>query len=790
MSTSKKTIPVANAEAIPVEIPVAEAIPVEIPVAEAEESNSSGFAGRAKGFFRSIDPNEEPPKLRVVDKPKNSAIIGKYISQKFKKKYGDSIKDAGKDMQNGFNYVLDNHKNKFVIKIQETFIRVLTIMTTVSINSNEINFKRIFLTKILEKLENNKALDNSPDDVLSTNIIHKLKNIINNYLIRGGDGETLTSEMECFVSNHTNEMIESYLNPNVDIQTVSDEIVHHLQDSIQTHFSNPNIRMETCNQINESVNFFMGSILDIICEWGDPQETFYVLLDDSVVQGFIQSISKKDGRLKTTLDNKATLDVDKTTNIIKFLNNIDLKNVKSMSPPSALDKINTRLASLLGSMLGSTETTNKKGQVGGGDNLSPSDFYLDDILANIANDAYDDMKKTPIDIAAITTNILAIVNNSLLKLQTNANINTVIKEKVLGFMRHMFGCLFGLFNDKMKLHLMANHIFIDNKDNIDSISTDAEKTETSYTGSLTKLINPVFLSEHITRNYISVSKPPESLIFNTTPQNADKAVNRSVFDIMIEPMYGAMASNQTQTKIQKQMVDYIQRIFLNLIPQDKKNVLTNYIYLPGSMAQMVLSRAKQLSKGKSSNIQSFVLFYLLKKYLYWGAGSTSLMVSVNPRIAQFAKRDKPTPEEYMNEFNKVYTSNTVKQTEVNNLMSTKAAVERVMSKPVDKISSLASGIKQEWEQDRKRSESRQDQRRIDNETQLKELGNTPKSVVKRRLPTKEEIDEAAKSRTTFGKQTQKLTRYQKTPRKEPTKSTGGKRTRKRRLHTRRRTRKH
>jgi hypothetical protein len=266
---------------------------------------------------------------------------------------------------------------------------------------------------------------------------------------------------------------------------------------------------------------------------------------------------------------------------------------------------------------------------------------------------------------------------------------------------------------------------------------------------------------------------------------------------MIEPFYGAMDSPSTQGQIQTQIVQRMKRLFTEFANVDKppiKSVIANYIFLPGSMPQMVLTRAKQISKGKADNIQLFVLFYLLKKYLYWGAASSRLGFSANPRLAQFKKDDKPTADQYMDEFNTNIKN--VERKNITNLMKSTAAVGRMLAKPIDKLSSLQSEIGQESNQDQKRAQSRKEsreaQRRIDNENTLREWGNTPKSLVRRKPLTDEEKKEAEKKRLSFQPRTRKQPRYSEVPVPRP--PSGGKRTRKRRLpkriKTRRRTRKH
>ena len=652
---------------------------------------------------------DDPPKVRNVDKPKNSAIIGKYISDKFNKKYGDYLKKANNDMLNGFNYALT--QNGVQAKIQETFLRVWTIMATVAINSNEIDFKR----KLLEKTVKKTIQDNSPNSVLLYNTVKKLRHITLLDLFRGGagkdgisggaepSGETpaLTPEMQCFISNRTNELIESYLKQDMEIQTVSDEIVYELQGSIQAHFSDPKIRLEVCSSIDHSVKQMIVSIVNMIVDWGNPLETFYVLLDDTVVQGFIRTIAKKNGELNELLNEKISRQNtinQKIQKIFTFLKGVEFAKIKTARIPSALDKLNIRLTSLLGGLMkgpakskpAKTVDTSGFTQLmnGGGDNLSPADFYLDDIMSNIVDEAYDTINQSPLEPGPINETIQSVVSNSLLYLQSNASSNQTIKEKTGSVLRHMFGCIFGLFNEKMKAHFMANDCFTDKRIN-DVLTLKIKDSETKYNESITNLIERTVSTNVIIRSVIESTPSKESIIFDTRKDKP--AVNNAMFDRLIAPFYGVMKQESTQKEIQEKMANMMIGIFANLANSTDliKDVLVTYIYLPDSMTQMVLTRAKHFAKDKGANIQSFMTFYLLKKYLYWGRASHQLGLPENPRIVGLTKENR---NDYISEFNKIIDNNSKiqssDQSQVENLFSTTSKIGRQITRPVDNVASI------------------------------------------------------------------------------------------------------
>jgi hypothetical protein len=325
---------------------------------------------------------------------------------------------------------------------------------------------------------------------------------------------------------------------------------------------------------------------------------------------------------------------------------------------------------------------------GGSDNLSPADFYLDDIMSNIVDEAYDTINQSPLEPDPINETIQSVVSNSLLDLQLNATSNLTIKEKTESVFRHMFGCIFGLFNEKMKAHFMANHCFTDKRIN-DVLELKIKDSETKYNESITVLIEPTLFTNTITRSEIVSNPSNESIIFDTRENKP--AVNNAMFDRLIAPFYGVMKQESTQKKIQEKMTNRMIGIFANLAAKDIqgsiKNVLVKYIYLPDSMTQMVLTRAKHFAKYKHMNIQSFMTFYLLKKYLYWGRASHQLGLPENPRIVGLTKENR---DDYINQFNTTMDNNTnpIQKSQVENLFSTTSRIGRQITRPVDNVASI------------------------------------------------------------------------------------------------------
>ena len=239
----------------------------------------------------------------------------------------------------------------------------------------------------------------------------------------------------------------------------------------------------------------------------------------------------------------------------------------------------------------------------------------------------------------------------------------------------------------MKAHFMANHCFTD-KRIIEVLELNIKDSETKYNESITMLIEPTVFTNTITRSKIVSNPSNESIIFDTRENKP--AVNNAMFDRLIAPFYGVMKQESTQKKIQEKMTNRMIGIFANLAKSTDliKDVLVKYIYLPDSMTQMVLTRAKHFAKDKPMNIQSFMTFYLLKKYLYWGRASHQLGLPENPRIVGLTKENR---DDYINQFNTTMDEsnkiNPSEQSQVENLFSTTNQIGRQITRPVDNLKS-------------------------------------------------------------------------------------------------------
>ena len=196
------------------------------------------------------------------------------------------------------------------------------------------------------------------------------------------------------------------------------------------------------------------------------------------------------------------------------------------------------------------------------------------------------------------------------------------------------------------------------------------------------------------------------------------------------------------------------------------------------MPQKVLTRAKSLSDGKEDRIQLFVLFYLLKKYLYWGASSSRLAFSVNPRLAKFSALETPTMAEYMNKYNDT-VSDSDKINHKDKVNSIGATANRFLGKLGNKFESIGNEIGEEWDQIPKQTQQLRDKL----SPKVRPPATGPKTLVNRDVtPTKSYED------TRAFEFKQKKTRSKFVPSRVPAASKaagGGKRTRKRRRLTKR-----
>ena len=607
--------------------------------------------------------SEEKPKLRTVNKEKNSAILGKYISEKFNKKYGDSIKKMGEDILNGFNFVLFNKMDTYKPKIQETFFRILMVMATLAINTNEINFKRRLLKQLIMNMSSKPIPERT--DSLYSNIIVKLSNIVNQNVFSGGDpDEPKTEQMECFISQQTNEVIDNYLNPNVEFETISDEIIYKIQDSIQTHFNEPNIRLEMCDSLYDEIQGIIDLIIKAALEWGNMFELFYVLIDDATVNGFIRAISRKHPEIKTILkidkteykkDQNKYL-ISKLTTIITFLNplsGIVYEDIKTMPSPSAVDKMNTRIISFFDTFMSS----DKKGG-SGKDALAPTDFYLDNILTKIVANARGEMTKSmgKVNPDEFIEPIGVLVERSLKNIpkgnDTDLQMNRLLK--------HIFDCLFEMFDDKMKLHFMYCDLFNTVPTIIDKyngrLRNQLELETSTYTTIIQKtLTNPIFSGPLPILN-LSV-KPKKSVIFDTTGDSQIIA-NRSVIDIGFTTFNSAIKQAKFQSFIQAKIIEYAKALIKpaidnNLYAGYIKDLLISYIYRPESITQMVINRKDEIIQYSQKNefAEVFIMYYLLKKNLYNIKTSTKSGIPFNVS-SQYIQIDNTT-QNYINEFNQM-----------------------------------------------------------------------------------------------------------------------------------------
>ena len=654
------------------------------------------------------DEEDTKPKLRTVDKTQNSAVLGKYISQKFNDKYEKSINDASGHIMRGFEYIFQNNDELYAPKIIDMFFKVFMVMCTVVVNVNEIEFKRRLFIKLLAKLQPNSnektktglsddskhdnvnvnddnmlrpprrrtqilldknLLSNTDNHLLSntenhllSNIITKCRTIVFNKMLGGGpDDPAKSSQMRCFLSQKTENIINQYMESNLEYGTVRDEIMYRLQDAIQQKYSQFQTKLIVCQAINKNIVALIDNVADKILDMcaGRELETFYVLMEDDAVQGFIRTIGKKNHDLKNAcryIDNnkdkvivsEIIIDVLKD-NMGDIVNDNGMENtdkILSDPAPTMLDKLNYRLSELLYRISGPPP---KKG---GGDNLSPMDYYIDDILADIASDIYDKIKDNvnTLDSTEITEIMTTAINGYL----DDMSIDNTAKTNNIRVVGHMFDCLFGFLNDKMKLHLMYVYYFPNEETRLsvqkydEPRLKDAGKTaDVEYKTKIGGIGNSSIesYSSPNKRNFIQLGGglASESVIFGLpnnkihTPADNTLMANRNIYDIVIAPFYQEMESEDFQKAIVGTMNRHMTHLSEAIAGSIKDNtfsdLLNAYIFKTGSITHTVIERAKRLcdhltDKDKPTAI-SFTIFYLLKKYLYWGKYSVKLGIPIN-----------------------------------------------------------------------------------------------------------------------------------------------------------------
>lgn len=659
---------------------------------------------------------DAPPKERVVDREANSAVLGKYISQKFHDKYDNQINNAGKHIMKGFTYIFEKNDELYKSQIIDTFFRVFMVMCIVVVNVNEIEFKRRLFIKLLKTLQTKLSVktktelskDSKPsqttsndDKHLLSNIITKCRTIVFNRMLGGGpDDPAKSPKMTCFISQKTENIINQYMNANLEYGTVRDEIMYRLQDAIQQKYSESQTKLIVCKAINENILALIENVVDKILKMcaGRELETFYVLMEDDAVQGFIRTIGKKGNELKTAC-RYTDWNIDKFNPVIIVSKIIDVLKEKmgdnnkgdnnkvdkilSDPAPTMLDKLNHRLSDLL-YRISEPPNTSKKG---GGDNLSPMDYYIDDILADIASDIYDKIKDNvnTLDSSEITEIMTTAINGYL----CDMSINNTAKTNNIRVVGHMFDCLFGFLNDKMKLHLMYVYYFPNDKTQLsvnkcddNRLLSDAGKTaDTCYKtkiDSISKYAIDSYSPPKKSKFYSGLASElaSDSVIFGLPKtinivEDDTLMANRNIYDIVIAPFYQVMESERFQTVIVEtmncHMTDLSKAIAHSINKIKFSELLNAYIFKTGSITHTVIERAKRLcdhltGKDKPSAI-SFTIFYLLKKYLYLGKYSVKLGIPINMNNAYV--RSSKFLEVGINDYTKEINNGII--TKINNL---------------------------------------------------------------------------------------------------------------------------
>ena len=434
------------------------------------EPNASGQG--SVSVETNVTEGEEPAtEFKNINKKENSKKIGKIVKQKFDELNDTS--DVSKVVFAGLEKHLYENKNSFSKQMCETLRQIVNQYMVLSVYANEEKCKRILFTNIVHKcITFIKKANQSENPPLIQNIGLKLYNIMVIQNQRGGDAtntETDTdTKMKCFVSDRTDEIIQSYFDKNVHSQHISDELIFQLCKRLYALYNdeNPINKKKLSQHIDSYIDKFITKTANTIADFfpeNKTLETLYILLDDVVIQGFIKEIGDNHPTLQSKLTEKTNMNM---LHVLETIHGELNRNVKSKAPVYFLEHLNTRISQAL-------KTLQQK--VSGGDtkiSLAPTDYSIDDIIVSIVDDAYKTVKEA-IDTQLTEEGILDIFTKQIGAYFRPPLLDN-LETEFSGLFGNILHCIFERFNPNFYLHVFYVSNF--------------EKTETPIYNALFKTI--------------------------------------------------------------------------------------------------------------------------------------------------------------------------------------------------------------------------------------------------------------------------------------------------------------
>ena len=640
--------------------------------------------------------NETPPsEFKNVDKKENSNKIGKIVKQKFEEL--NDTTDVGKVVFSGLEKQFNDNKPTFSKEIFDTLRHIVHQYMLSSTYANEENFKRIIFTNIVEKsiagLKKNTS--NDGEQRIVQNIGLKLYNIMVIQNPQGGgdssgeknknNNDAADIKMKCFVTDRTEEILQTYFNKNVSSQSISQDIIFQLCKLVYSTYNNdsPTNQKKLSEYIDGYVVKVMEQTANTIIDFFPENkmlETLYILLDDVVIQGFTKQIGDNHATLSNKVKEKPHTDI---LPVLEKMHEELKRNIKSKPPVYFLEHLNTRISQALKSLQQTGgETWSETGDTK--ISLAPTDYNIDDIIVSIVKEGYAKIEDA-IDVQLTQEGIMRVFTEQITAYFQPPwidNIDVVFSGLVVDVLH----CLFEMFNDNFYLHVFyVTNLNISNFNDIDTPlynaliktiphynKTTIHKT-TGLDGENPFITETIYEFKTITQSKTQ-SMPPATASSTTTTAlqkggrdnnytiYADNPKKMVIHDTIYEIINKRILQSIYSSKFKDDLFNIIHEPLLKKIdaikPVDTLSSLEHYSVFNQTVYSEFISKSirlalheiqknpKMFTKTKPEFIVQYlciVMNGLMNEYLYMNIRSTKVSLQLNMNVLSvFFNVLKPT----------------------------------------------------------------------------------------------------------------------------------------------------